>query len=394
MPLDEVPRAGIPVPCGCVSRLLLNPRRCPVSDPQPDRRPLDQLHRRLPGYAPSPLVDAPALADDWGVGRVLLKVEADRFGLPAFKVLGASWAVYRELLDDAGLPADTVFSAGLLSRLARGRTRCLVTATDGNHGRAVAWVARTFGLTSLVVVPAGTEQVRMDAIAGEGAQVVVADGDYDRACAVAAGRAGEQDGALLVQDTWWPGHETVPRRIAHGYSTLLHEVDDAEPGLEVDLLLVPAGVGSLAAAAAGHHAARPTRVVTVEPADAACLQASLAAGALTSSTGECATAMAGLNCHTPSRLAWPLLSTRLDGAADVTDEQACEAMRLLAREGVRAGATGAAGVAGARAVCTDPVARAGLGLTAASTVLVLVTEGVTDPAHFAAVAAGHLVERA
>lgn len=369
-------------------RLLLNSRRVPLTTLPPDRRPLAQLHSRLAGYAPTPLRDVPALARSWEVGRVLLKTETERFGLPAFKVLGASWAVYRALLEDADLPADTPFSPELVPRLGQQRVRRLVTATDGNHGRAVAWVARTFGLAAQVVVPAGTEQVRIDAIAGEGAEVSVADGDYDAACREAAQIAESDGGHLLVQDTWWPGQETVPRRIVRGYSTVFHEVDDAAPGVDVDLLVVPAGVGSLAAAALAHVASRSTRVATVEPVDAACVQQSVAAGKLTSSTGPSRTAMAGLNCHTPSQLAWPLLQARLDAALTVSDPEACTGMRLLAEHDVHAGATGAAAVAAAAAACSDEDARSALGLDERSTLLLLVTEGITDPAHTAAVLAG------
>lgn len=367
--------------------MLLNPLRADRPLSGNDRAPLELLHRRLPGYAPTPLLDAPALAAEWGVGRVLLKSETDRLGLPSFKVLGASWAVWTTLLERADLPVGTPFSFDLLPRLRGSGVARLVTATDGNHGRAVARVARLFGLPARVVVPEGAQQVRIDAIAAEGADVVVADGDYDRAVALAAGIADGEDGTLLVQDTWCPGHESVPERIVQGYSTLFHEVDDASAE-DVDLLLVPAGVGSLAAAAVAHVGPRATRVVAVEPVDAACLQASLAAGQIVTTAGPPGTAMAGLDCATPSALAWPAVSSRLDAAVAVTDDEACAAMRRLHAVGVDVGATGAAGVAGAAAVCADAAARAALRIDLRSRVVVLLTEGVTDPEHFAAVLAG------
>lgn len=366
-----------------VSRLLLNPRRATSADSVPGREPLELLHRRLPGYAPSPLLQVPELAEEWGVGEVLLKAETDRLGLPSFKVLGASWAVWTTLLESAGLPAATPFSPDVLPRLRGSRITRLVTATDGNHGRAVARVARTFGLDARVVVPAGAEHVRIAAIAGEGAEVDVADGDYDRAVALAAAQADADPGALLVQDTWCAGHEEVPQRIVEGYSTLFHEIDDATG--DVDLVLVPVGVGSLAGAAVAHAGPRATRVVAVEPVDAACILASLAAGEPVTSSGAPGTVMAGLDCATPSALAWPELSRRLDGALEVSDDEACAAMRRLHDLGVDAGATGAAAAAGAAALLSDAGARAALSLDRGSRVVVLITEGVTDPAHFAAV---------
>ena len=366
-----------------VSRLLLNPRRAAGTGADPGRDPLELLHRRLPGYAPSPLLEVPELAEEWQVGEVLLKAETDRLGLPSFKVLGASWAVWTTLLESAGLPPTTPYSPGLLPRLRDAGISRLVTATDGNHGRAVARVARTFGLDAHVVVPAGAEQVRIAAIAAEGAEVEVADGDYDRAVALAAAQADADPGALLVQDTWCAGHEQVPQRIVQGYSTLFHEIDDATG--DVDLMLVPVGVGSLAAAAVAQVDQRATRVVAVEPVDAACVLASLATGAPVTSSGAPGTVMAGLDCATPSALAWPALSQRLDGALAVTDDEACAAMRRLHDLGVDAGATGAAAVAGAAVLLADPDARAALSLDRGSRVVLLVTEGVTDPAHFAAV---------
>lgn len=369
-----------------VSRLLLNPRRAAGTGAVPGRDPLELLHRRLPGYAPSPLLQVPELAEEWEVGEVLLKTETDRLGLPSFKVLGASWAVWWTLLASADLPAGTPFSPDLLPALRRTGVTSLVTATDGNHGRAVARVARTFGLAARVVVPAGAEQVRIDAIAAEGAEVLVADGDYDRAVALAAAHADAEPGALLVQDTWCAGHEEVPQRIVQGYSTLFHEIDDVTG--DVDLVLVPVGVGSLAAAAVAHLGPRATRVVAVEPVEAACVLASLAAGEPVTSSGAPGTVMAGLDCATPSALAWPELSRRLDGALAVSDDEACAAMRRLRDLGVDAGATGAAAVAGAAVLLSDADARAALDLHRHSRVVVLVTEGVTDPAHFAAVVGG------
>ena len=358
--------------------VVRNPARRPLPPVVRTVHPLAALHRHLPGYRPTPLFDVPALARDWDVGRVLVKHEADRFGLPSFKVLGASWAVHRLLCGRAGLPPDTAYDAVPRSTAP---TR-LVTATDGNHGRAVAWAAGLFGLTAEVHIPAGAAAVRVDAIRGQGAAVVLVDGDYDDAVASAAAAA-DGDQAVLVQDTYVPGHEQVPAWIGEGYATLLEEIDDT-----VDVVLVPTGVGSLAGAVVDRYAADPTRVVTVEPTDAACVLASVQRGDLEPAKGPHRTAMAGLNCATPSAIAWPRLQARVDACVAVGNTEAEAAMRMLHAAGIATGATGAAAAAGAADVCTDDQARRDLQLAADSTVLLLVTEGVTDPEHHARVTAG------
>jgi diaminopropionate ammonia-lyase len=315
------------------------------------------FHRELPGYAPTPLRELPALAGELGAGRVLVKDETDRLGLPAFKVLGASWAVHRALRS-----VD--------------RPQRLVTATDGNHGRAVARTARLLGLAAHVVVPDGVHPVAVAAIAGEGAAVTGVPGDYDEAVRRAADLAGEP-GSLLVQDTAWPGYAEIPGWIVEGYSTLFDEVDEQLPG-PADLVVVPVGVGSLAQAAVTHARARPggPAVLAVEPDTAACVLASLRAGRpVTVPTGD--TAMAGLNCGTPSDLAWPILRAGLDAAVAVTDRAAETAAADLAALGVPAGPCGAAALAAARAALGDPARRADLALPPSPTVVLLCTESTT-----------------
>jgi diaminopropionate ammonia-lyase len=322
-----------------------------------------EFHRGLPGYAPTPLRELPGPAAELGVGRVLVKDETDRLGLPAFKVLGASWAVHRALAS-----AD--------------RPDRLVTATDGNHGRALARTARLLGLSARVVVPAGVHPVAIAAIEGEGAAVTAVSGDYDEAVRQAAELAAEP-GSLLVQDTAWPGYAEIPGWIVEGYSTLFAEVDEQLAG-RADLLVVPVGVGSLAQAAVTHARSRPggPAVLAVEPDTAACVLASLRAGRpVTVPTGR--TAMAGLNCGTPSDLAWPLLRDGLDAAVAVTDPAAEAAAADLAALGVPAGPCGAAALAGARAALTDPARRADLALPPAPTVVLLCTESTAaNPAGF------------
>src|SRR4051812_13696388 len=187
-------------------KLDRNPHKRGSTPPPPANDPR-AFHRTLPGYAPTPLVDAPELAREWRVGRVFLKDEAERFGLPAFKALGASWAVEQAL--KTATP------------------KALVCATDGNHGRAVAWMARTRGLGAKVLVPAGTAQAGTDGIAAGGGGGEGVDGDYDEAVR----RSAELQDAdhLLVSDTSWPGYEDIPAWVIEGYATIFAELAEQLP---------------------------------------------------------------------------------------------------------------------------------------------------------------------
>lgn len=312
------------------------------------------FHRSLPGYAPTPLVEVPALAEELGVGRVLVKDESARLGLAAFKALGASWAC-RQVLE-------------------RSPGAVLVTATDGNHGRAVARMAAYFRTTATVFVPEVMSEEAVARIADEGAEVVRVGGDYDETVRVAAAHAAGDPGRELVQDTAWPGYEEVPRWIVEGYDTLLAEIDE-ELGQEPDLVAVPVGVGSLAQAVVAHYRrGSTTRVLAVEPDTAACLLTSLTRAAPTSvPTGE--TAMAGLNCGTVSSLAWPVLRAGCDAAVAVRDEDALAASAHLAAHGISSGPSGSASLAGVRAALQDPGRRSDLDLPEDAVLVLLSTEG-------------------
>ncbi|POM26422.1 Diaminopropionate ammonia-lyase [Actinomadura rubteroloni] len=316
------------------------------------------FHATLPGYAPTRLVELPALARELGVRRLFVKDESERLGLPAFKMLGASWGVHRAH---------------------RGEKR-LVAATDGNHGRAVAAIARLRGLAATIFVPDGVHPASIEAIRDEGAEVVLVDGIYDTAVRHAAEAAADPD-ALLVQDTAWPGYERVPAWIVEGYATLFTEIDAQLAALgaaPAGLVGVPVGVGSLAQAAVMHYRSRPgaaPSVLAVEPTSAACALASLRAGApATLAPGR--TIMQGLNCATLSSLAWPYLRDGLDAAVAVADAAAVRAARDLAALGVPAGPCGAAALAGARAALT-PDRRPLLAPHHAETVVLLSTEGAS-----------------
>jgi diaminopropionate ammonia-lyase len=357
------------------------------------RRPL-ATHASLPGYAATRLHHCLSLAERLGVGTVLVKDESQRLGLPSFKILGASWATLTEVRRAWGTPdEDRLTLDGVRAAIAtdgESAPRGLVAATDGNHGRGVARMAALLGLEATILVPAGTARSRIDAIAGEGAEVRVVDGTYDDAIAASADLASRD--RLVISDTSWEGYSSVPRAVVEGYSTLFHEVDDAvdHHGLpHPDVVALQAGVGAFAAAGLRHYRgrSRSPRTVVVEPATANCLMASARRGVPTLVPGPHESSMAGLNCGLPSQLVWPLVLAGTDVFVAITDTYAEQAMQALAREGVVAGESGAAGLGGLLAVADlgDAGDRRAAGLLPDACVLVINTEGATDPGNYLAV---------
>ena len=334
-----------------------------------------EFHRSLPGYRPTPLVKCPELAAELGVAAVFVKDEANRLGLPAFKILGASWAVNCALSRRSGLePARS-----LTELRDRSGPVTLVTATDGNHGRALARMAALLGLAARIYVPAGTAQQTVQAIAGEGAEVVQTDLIYDEVVwAAASSTAGHPDD-LLVQDTAWQGYEQIPRWIVEGYDTLFDEMDVQLAGHPIHLVTVPTGVGSLLQAALQHYrdSARQQQpaILAVEPVTAACVTASLAAGKPVSVDTSAPTIMAGLNCGTISAIARPAIRDGLDASVAVTDDQARAAMRRLRELGVPSGPCGGASLAGVRVALGEADRRAALMIGDHSALVLISTEG-------------------
>lgn len=360
-------------------------------------RPMDSLeiaaaadprafHASMPGYGPTALRQAPAAATALGVAEVLVKDESARLALPSFKVLGASWAVYRALLARLGASrAEVPTFDALRDAVAPLRPLSLAAATDGNHGRAVAHVAALLGLDAAIYVPDNMVSARIDAIAGEGATVTVVHGGYDDAIRRSAQDA--SDRCLVISDTSWEGYEEVPAWVIEGYGTVFAEIEEQLQGREPpDVVAVPIGVGALAAAVVRHYWSGPTdtrpRLVGVEPTSAACVLESVAAGEIVTLDHPQDSIMAGLNCATPSLIAWPAVSQGIDAYVAVPDARVPEAMRLLRADGIVAGETGAGGLAGMLALVHDaPLQEAcrGVGLSAGSRVLLLCTEGATDP---------------
>jgi diaminopropionate ammonia-lyase len=321
------------------------------------------FHRSVPGYAPTRLIELPQLAEELGAERVWVKEEAARYGLPAFKMLGAGYAIARALtarLEGAPGAPDLREASGAVLSLEEIRERIsetgvceLVAATDGNHGRAVARTAAMLGLAARIFTPVGVSAEAVAAIRSEGAEVAELESDYDEVVAHAA-REAEGGGSLLVQDTSWEGYEDIPAWIVDGYGTVLTEAYGqlSETGAPAPTLVTaPTGVGAFAEAVVRHSrsltdGAAP-HVLAVEPSAAPSLTASLLAGRpVTVETGT--TIMAGLNCGTPAAASWPVLHAGVDLAAVVTDEETARAVADLEAVGVDAGPCGAASLAGVR----------------------------------------------
>ncbi|MCU1429648.1 MAG: Pyridoxal-5-phosphate-dependent enzyme beta subunit [Actinomycetia bacterium] len=358
--------------------ILVNPNR---AEPKVPRRAglggdgPRPFHRRLPGYAPTPLAEAPGGAADLGLARLWVKDESSRLGLPAFKILGASWAIYRLVVERLGHEPQWRDLDELRAALASLGPLRFVAATDGNHGRAVAHTASLLGYESHILVPAGTAAARIAGIESEGAAVTVVDGTYDDAVVASAEMASST--TLVVSDTSWPGYTDVPANVIAGYDTIFAEVDDQLAGSQPDIVVVQMGVGALAAAVVAHYEGR-SAIVGVEPDTAACNLASAAAGRPVTVPGPHRSIMAGLNCGNVSMIAWPLVSRGVDVFVAIDDAAAEQAMRDLAGIGMVAGETGASGLAGLGALAAAPPGSHPLELAGAS-VLVLCTEGATDP---------------
>jgi len=319
------------------------------------------FHRSIPGYAPTRLVELPPLARELGASCVWVKEESSRYGLPAFKMLGAAHAVARALsarlgVTDRPLPFDE-----LTGRIAGTGVREIVAATDGNHGRAVAHCAALVGLPSRIFLPRGVSEQAIDGIRSEAAEVTVLDRPYDEVVAHAAQQAAA-DGSLLVQDTSWEGYEQIPAWIVEGYGSVLgeaaaqlHEAGAAVPSL----VTAPTGVGAFAEAvvrsirsgrfaqACGAEGAEAPQVVTVELEAAPALLTSLRADRPVSvATGR--TIMAGLNCGTVASSSWPVLRAGVDMSTMVSDDATARAVHDLAALGVDSGPCGASSLAAVR----------------------------------------------
>ena len=359
-----------------------------------------KFHSRIPGYHMTPLVALPNLARLLGVGGIYVKNESKRLRMNSFKVMGGSYAVYRLIKQILGreeedLTFDYLTSAECHEAL--GDT-VFCSATDGNHGRGLAWVCHKLGLPCKIYVHSETSQPRIDAIAAFGAEVTVVSGNYDDAVRQAAEDA-EKNGWYVVSDTSWPGYEEIPTWIMQGYNSIMLEVQEQFSGLGIvkpSHVFVQAGVGAMAASVVGFYSAMfpedPPIFVVVEPDKAPCIYESIAAGdgQCHSVKGDLDTIMAGLACGDPSPVALEILRDNADIFVQVPDNVAARGMRILGcplsgDPMVISGESGAVPLGTLFALMTDeidPELKAALKLDEDSTVFFVNTEGNTDPIEF------------
>lgn len=359
------------------------------------------FHESFPQYSVTPLARLEQMAAYLGLGQVYVKDESYRFGLNAFKVLGGSFAMARYIAKQTGkdvseLPYEVLTSLKLRQEFGQAT---FFTATDGNHGRGVAWAAARLGQKAVVLMPKGTTQTRLNNILAEGAQATIEEYNYDECVRRANEMAGRTEHGVMVQDTAWEGYEEIPSWIMQGYGTMAMEADEqlAEYGCDRPThVFIQAGVGSLAGAVQGYFANRypdnPPKVIVVEADAAACLYkgAMKGDGSVQTVDGDMDTIMAGLACGEPNTISWDILKNHADTFAAVPDWVAAKGMRMLAAPikgdaPVTSGESGAAPFGALACIMTMEEygeLREHLGLNRDSRVLLFSTEGDTDPQRY------------
>lgn len=307
------------------------------------------FHRRLPGYQPTPLAPLHDLSQDLGVKAVFVKDESSRLGLPAFKILGASWGTFRAIAEQTGLPLDS--SLQDLSQAAKRSGTVLFAATEGNHGRAVARMGKMLDVPVHIFMSKYADGETVQKIESEGAQVTVVSGTYDDAVAKAWEETERAPHGLLIQDNAFKGYEEIPAWIVEGYSTLLLEVEQQleAQGLKATTIVTPIGVGSLGHAVVAHSKSngRHIAVLAVEPETAACLHHNLQAGKW-ATIETSATIMNGMNCGTVSPISWPIFTQGVDASITISDVECHQAILYLQAHGINAGPCGASALAALR----------------------------------------------
>lgn len=362
------------------------------------------FHESFPQYSKTPLAKLERMADYLGLGQVYIKDESYRFGLNAFKVLGGSFAIAKYIAKQTGrdvaeLPYSVLTSQKLKEEFGQAT---FFTATDGNHGRGVAWAANRLGQKSVVYMPKGSTLTRFNNIKAEGAAVTIEEVNYDECVRMAADAASKTKNGVVVQDTAWEGYEEIPAWIMQGYGTMAMEADEqlSEYGCDRPThVFIQAGVGSLAGAVQGFFANRypenPPKVVVVEADVAACLYKGAKAGdgKIRIVDGDMQTIMAGLACGEPNTISWDILKNHVDTFVSAPDWVAAQGMRMLAAPlkgdvPVTSGESGAApfGVLSSIMLMDEyRELREHLGLGKDSRVLLFSTEGDTDPERYKAI---------
>lgn len=357
-----------------------------------------EFHKTIPGYEPTPLAKLSHMAEYLGLGEVYIKDESYRFGLNAFKVLGGSFAMARYIAQQTGrdvseLDFETLTSDKLREEFGQAT---FFTATDGNHGRGVAWAANRLKQKSVVFMPKGSTETRLNNIKAEGATATIEEVNYDECVRMAAAAAAKTPNGVVVQDTAWEGYEEIPSWIMQGYGTMALEASDqlADNGVDRPThVFVQAGVGSLAGAVQGYFANKypenPPIVVVVEAAVAACLYKGAVQGNGEEAIvdGDLQTIMAGLACGEPNTTSWDILKNHVSVFVAASDGIAAHGMRMLSAPikgdpQVVSGESGAAPFGALVSIMTDPAyadLKAQLKLDSNSKVLLFSTEGDTDP---------------
>lgn len=348
------------------------------------------LHNRLPGYAPTPLLDMADLARDLGLRRLWLKDESSRLGLQSYEILGATWALYREVMARYGRrPARWETMEELRERIAPVGPLRVVVVSDNNFAAAAARAARWFGFECIAYVPGTAAPARLMAIEREGAVVDAEAVNYDDALARAARETAPE--VVMLSDSSWEGFTEIPAWVTDGYATVFEEVDDEldKRGARLpDAVFVPLGTGTLAAAAGNYYRVEPgitttgelrrfpadMKLIGVEPSEAPCFIESVRAHRRTALPSPAPSVMDSLARGLPSPLAWEVVRRTFDGFVAVTDAHALDASHVLRDHGIWVNASGAAAFAG----LVDMLARKrdwDIGLGSQSEVLVLCTEG-------------------
>ena len=361
----------------------------------------NEFHKSFPQYSVTPLQKLSALASYLGVKGIYCKDESYRFGLNAFKVLGGSYAMGRYIAKELGrdisqLPYNVLSSDKLREEFGQAT---FFTATDGNHGRGVAWAAKRLGQKAVVRMPKGTTKTRFDNIAKEGAEVTIEEVNYDDCVRMAAAEAAKTEHGIIVQDTAWAGYEEIPSWIMQGYGTLVLEADKQLKENGVDRpthVFVQAGVGSLAGAVVGYFAHKykenPPVMVVCEASAADCLYRSAvqADGNLVNVTGDLQTIMAGLACGEGNTIGWDILKNHVTVFASCPDWMSAKATRIYANPlendpHIISGESGSVPLGLAYTALHDEDAKdlkEALKLDENSNILVISTEGDTDPVRY------------
>ncbi len=356
------------------------------------------FHQSFPQYSVTPLAELSGMAAELGLKSLCIKDESYRFGLNAFKVLGGSFAMGRYIADEMGRDISTLSYEYLTSPAFREEfgQATFFTATDGNHGRGVAWAANKLGQKSVVHMPKGSSQSRFDNIAKEGAKVTIEEVNYDDCVRMAAAEAQNTEHGVVVQDTAWEGYEEIPSWIMQGYGTMASEAASQLRQLEIGRpthVFVQAGVGSLAGAVVGYFAnlfkTDPPKFIVMEAKAADCLYQGAAAGdgEPRAVTGDLQTIMAGLACGEPNIISWDILKNHVDAFVSCPDWVSAKGMRMLASPvkgdpAVCSGESGAVGMGVISSIMQDDAykeLREALELNKDSQVLLFSTEGDTDP---------------